>query len=81
MEVAAAAARATNGAAQAREIFELAVSAAPYCLDLWEAFVEDTMEEGFRRQRGVDVEEIRRWEGRAFAEVFCPEGDCFQFDV
>ncbi|CAM9734576.1 unnamed protein product, partial [Ascophyllum nodosum] len=69
MEVAAAAARATNGAAQAREIFELAVSAAPYCLDLWEAFVEDTMEEGFRRQRGVDVEEIRRVYERALEAV------------
>lgn len=49
---------ATAGTARARKVFETAVTAAPFCLELWEAFVGDAMEGG----KG-DVGDIRRYIG------------------
>lgn len=56
---------ATAGTARAREVFETAVTAAPYCLELWEAFVGDVMEgSAGGKEKGIgDVDDIRRCRG------------------
>lgn len=50
--------------ARAREIFERAVSAAPFCLDLWEAFLADVMRGTGRKEAGDEgrVEGARRYD-------------------
>lgn len=40
------------GARRAREVFERAVLAAPFCLELWEAFAGDAVDEATRGEGG-----------------------------
>lgn len=48
------------GVVSSRDVFEQAVIAAPFCLELWEAFVADVISEGTGAGGGNDAEDTRR---------------------